>query len=66
MKKSNSCIPDWELFEIQCTDYLNSKFNDLGFNFIRKGGSDSTETDISIYKNIHIVGIMSAVYLIFS
>ena len=51
MKKSNSCIPDWELFEIQCTDYLNSKFNDLGFNFIRKGGSDSTETDISIYKN---------------
>lgn len=51
MKKNKSYIPDWELFEIECTDYLNLKFNNLGFNFIRKGGSDSTETDILIYKN---------------
>lgn len=51
MKKSNSFTPDWERFEIECTNFLNSKFNNLGFNFIRKGSTDSTETDITISKN---------------
>lgn len=51
MKKSNSFIPDWERFEIECTNFLNSNFNNLGFNFIRKGSTDSTETDITINKN---------------
>jgi hypothetical protein len=51
MKKSNSFTPDWEHFEIECTNFLNSKFNKLGFNFIRKGSTDSTETDITISKN---------------
>ncbi|MDU2291790.1 MAG: hypothetical protein E7D69_17260 [Clostridium celatum] len=51
MKKSYSFIPDWELFEIECTEFLNSKFNDLGFTFTRKGSTNSTETDIAIMKN---------------
>lgn len=51
MKKSDSFIPDWELFEIECTEFLNSKFNDLGFSFKRKGSTNSTETDIAIMKN---------------
>lgn len=51
MKKSKSFTPDWERFEIECTNFLNSKFNNLGFNFIRKGSTDSTETDIAIIKN---------------
>ncbi|QPJ86418.1 hypothetical protein HH195_11130 [Sarcina sp. JB2] len=51
MKKSDSFIPYWELFEIECTEFLNYKFNDLGFTFTRKGGTNSTETDIAIMKN---------------
>lgn len=51
MKKSTTFIPDWELFEIECTKFLNSKFNNLGFEFIRKGSTNSTENDISIIRN---------------
>ena len=35
----------WEKFEIQCTDYLNSKFGTYA-KFIHKGGADSTVPDI--------------------
>lgn len=37
----------WEEFEIQCTDYLNSKFDSYA-TFSHQGGADSTVADILV------------------
>ncbi len=43
-------MENWELFEIECLDFLKSTYFDLPYYFIRKGGSDSTKSDIEIYN----------------
>ena len=37
----------WEEFEIQCTDYLNSRFGAYA-RFFHQGGADSTVPDILV------------------
>lgn len=58
MSKLN--IPEWEAFEIECTDFLNSNFSNTNLKFERKGGSDSTTLDISIIKDLREVGKVEA------
>lgn len=40
----------WEMFEIQCTDYLNNKFGAYA-KFSHQGGADSTVPDILVQTN---------------
>ena len=37
----------WKEFEINCTEYLNTKFGNLA-KFIHQGGADSTVPDIFV------------------
>ena len=41
----------WELFEINCTDYLNKNCGYQNIHFIRDGASDSNNSDISVYHD---------------
>ena len=51
-------MKSWELFEINCTNYLNENFNYPNVSFIRGGGNDSNSTDISVYhESKKIIGI---------
>lgn len=58
MSKFN--IPQWQAFEIECTNFLNTTFSNSNLKFERKGGSDSTNLDISIVKNLNEVGKVEA------
>lgn len=49
-------LKQWEAFEIECTDFLNDNFSNDNLEFKREGGSDSTNLDISIIKNLSEVG----------
>lgn len=49
-------LKQWEAFEIECTDFLNDNFSNDNLKFKREGGSDSTNLDISIIKNLNEVG----------
>lgn len=58
MSKLN--IPEWEAFEIECTNFLNTTFSNDNLKFKREGGSDSTNLDISIIKGLNEVGKVEA------
>ena len=51
MKKSDSFTPAWELFEQDCTNFLNDNVNIEGIYFKNKGGTISNQSDISVIKN---------------
>lgn len=44
-------IKNWEKFELNCTDYLNSQFKNRNVLFEKGGSSNSNDSDISIYIN---------------
>ncbi|NLL06939.1 MAG: hypothetical protein GX270_14410 [Clostridiaceae bacterium] len=44
-------MENWQLFEQECCDYLNSHLKDYPFSFKCSGGSDSTSSDIEVMRN---------------
>ena len=40
-----------ELFELECLEYLQNKYNYENVHFNHNGGMDSTMSDISVIKN---------------
>ena len=40
---------NWELFEENATEYLNSNIQINNFSFVRLGGANSNASDISVY-----------------
>ena len=51
-------MKSWELFEINCTNYLNENFKYPDVSFIRGGGNDSNSNDISAHhENKKIISI---------
>ena len=46
---------NWELFEENATEYLNSNIQINNFSFVTKGGTNSNTSDISVnYKSQNI------------
>lgn len=52
----------WELFEVEACDYLNSQLKETNFHFVGEGGSDSTLSDIKIFKNNKYLFTIEAKY----
>ena len=45
-------MKNWEIFEIDILNFLKKNYSNKNYNFLRKGGSDSTKADILVkYKN---------------
>lgn len=44
-------MADWELFELECSKYLDDYFIKSPFSFKSSGGANSTTSDISVFNN---------------
>lgn len=48
-------MKNWQIFELECFNYLNKNFSNNYIEFEYLGSSDSTVSDISVIKNNHKV-----------